>query len=227
MILAIFDLDDTLTLQDTESLWQAYLVDKKLIPEDIYLKKRAEFQETYSQGTLSFDEVIRFSLGPLSALSAHEQNHLRTDFQKKWLKKIIFKEAIELVRYHQQKNHYTIILSAGHEWLVPLAAEFFQPDAVLCTQLEKRDDGGILPIIQGRPLFQREKIFALQKWLAQQHTEVQATYFYSDSINDLPLLEYVNYPCAVNPCPKLRPLAKEREWPILEFNRESILSMQN
>lgn len=227
MILAIFDLDDTLTLQDTESLWQAYLVYKNLIPEDLYLKKRAEFQESYSQGTLSFEEVIRFSLGPLSALSKQEQEALRHDFQKDWLRTIIFHEAIDLVRHHKAKNHKILILSAGHEWIVPLAAEYFHPDQVLCTQLEKRSDGGILPILKGPPLFQEQKIHALKQWLENNSLSTDLMYFYSDSINDLPLLEYVQYPCAVNPCKRLRPIAQARQWPILDFDRQRVLSLQN
>jgi len=220
LILAIFDLDDTLTLQDTESLWQEYLVNKGLINEKIFISKRELFEKSYQAGTLNFDDVISFSMGPLATLDYYAQKELQQDFARHHLKKIIIPQAQELVQSHFDRGHHVIILSAGHEFLIEPASEYFQAHVVLCSRLVREPCGKYNPFLQGPPLYRNQKVHALWKWMSQNQVSPLTSYFYSDSINDLPLLEHVQIPTVVNPCEKLRAVALARNWPILELKRE-------
>ena len=225
MILAIFDLDDTLTLQDTESLWQEYLVVQGLIDHHIFNVKREEFQHAYHEGRLKFDDVITFSMGPIASLSYQEQLALQQDFAKNHLKKIIIPQAQQLVKSHYDRGHHILILSAGHEFLIEPACEYFETHDILCSKLARDPSGKYHPFLKGSPLYRTQKVHALLSWMTQNNVRPLTSYFYSDSINDLPLLEYVQIPTAVNPCPKLRVVAQARNWPILELKQEYVIQL--
>jgi HAD superfamily hydrolase (TIGR01490 family) len=226
-VLAIFDLDDTLTLQDTESLWQQYLVQKGLLSSKTVSYHLSLFKKHYNEGTLDIQSVVHFSLSPMADLSLEEQEFYRHDFATTILPSYIPPQALNLVKNHRDAGHTTLIISAGHEFIVQPAAGFFKTDDTLCTQLVRRPCGAFSPIIQGRPLFQQQKVIALQEWAAQQGRTFSLTYFYSDSINDLPLLLQADIPIAVNPCARLRPVALEKSWPIINIKEPAKDSQQD
>lgn len=217
--LAIFDLDDTLTLQDTESLWQEYLVQQGLLSAKTVSYQISVFKKHYNEGTLDIQRVVDFSLSAMLPLSLSEQQHYQKHFASTVLPFYIPQSARDLINRHHENNHSTLIISAGHEFIVGPSAEFFGVHDVLCTKLKRRDDGGFLSGIEGKPLFQEQKVHALHEWVADQNHQFDLTYFYSDSINDLPLLEHVHIPITVNPCDRLRTVAIERQWPILDLKK--------
>lgn len=227
MILAIFDLDDTLTLKDTESLWQEYLAEKGLISPTIQKEKKKEFQEAYEQGRLNFHDVIAYSIAPIGHLSFSEQQALRNDFLNNRLHTIVLPNAQSLVQSHVEQGHYVIILSAGHDFLIDLSASFFPAHTILSTKLQRASDGQYLAQIEGEPLYREQKVYALQRWLASSQYKPTTTYFYSDSINDLPLLEWVDIPMVVNPCSRLKNVAVSRSWPILDLKKEFLALQHN
>ncbi len=220
MILAIFDLDDTLTLQDTESLWQEYLVKKGWIDEKIFIEKRKLFEKSYQAGSLNFDDVISFSMGPIATLDFYAQKALQNDFAYNTLKKIVIPQAQELVQSHYDRGHHVLILSAGHEFIIEPASEYFSAHDVLCSRLIRDPSGKYYPLLKGSPLYRAQKVHALWTWMSQNNISPITTYCYSDSVNDLPLLEYVEIPTVVNPCDSLRSIALARSWPILDLKKE-------
>lgn len=217
--LAIFDLDDTLTLQDTESLWQQYLVQEGLLSEKTVSYQISLFKKHYNEGSLDIQRVVDFSLSAMLTLSHCEQQHYRQHFAKTILPHYIPQAAHDLIQRHHNQGHHTLIISAGHEFIVQPAATFFNVKDVLCTKLKRRSCGAFDSAIDGAPLFQAQKVTALKEWLAAQQHPYDITYFYSDSINDLPLLEHASIPVTVNPCDKLRDIAVQRRWPILDIKR--------
>lgn len=218
--LAIFDLDDTLTLQDTESLWQQYLVQKGLLSPQRVFDKISLFKQHYNEGRLDIQSVVDFSLSALKDLSYQEQLQYQQDFATTLITSWIPKASYDLLGRHRAQGHTLLIISAGHEFIVHPATASFDVDGVLCTKLKRRPCGAFTPEIDGRPLFQEQKIWALKDWLANQAQRFDTMYFYSDSINDLPLLEYVDIPIAINPCDRLRPIALLRNWPILDIKKD-------
>ena len=223
MILAIFDLDDTLTLQDTESLWQEYLVEKGFIDPKIFATKNVEFHNAYHCGKLQFDDVIAFSMGSIAHLNYQEQYHLQQDFRSSFLKDTVLPQAQELVHSHYEQGHHILILSAGHEFLIEPACSYFLFHDILCSRLIRDSCGKFHPILKGPALYKEQKVYALKNWLHKNHFHPIRTHFYSDSINDLPLLQHVDYPVAVNPCPRLREIAQLRHWPILDLKNKQIM----
>lgn len=218
--LAIFDLDDTLTLQDTESLWQEYLARKGLLSPKTVSYQKSLFKKHYNEGSLDIQSVIDFSLTPIASLSFEEQLFYQQDFAGKVLPKYIPQASYDLISRHKNQGHKVLIISAGHEFVVHPAASSFDVDAVLCTQLQRKACGAFTSKILGAPLFQEQKIQALKDWLRTENLSFDTIYFYSDSINDLPLLEYVDLPVAVNPCDRLRPIALLRQWPIVDVKHQ-------
>jgi HAD superfamily hydrolase (TIGR01490 family) len=215
--LAIFDVDDTLTMQDTESLWQTYLVYKGMLSEYHLIQKKESFRLAYEAGLLNFHEVIEFSVSPIAHLSLDEQILLQQDFTESVLRTHIIPQAIDLVLSHYNRGDTILIISAGHDFLIPLAASFFPVHSILCSQLQKKSCGSFEAILNGPALYREEKLRALHSWLKKQETIFDTMYFYSDSINDLPLLEFVDIPIAVNPCPRLKQVALARNWPIMDL----------
>lgn len=215
--LAIFDFDDTLTLQDSESLWQEYLARKGLLSPKTVSYQKAIFKKHYNEGSLDIQSVIDFSLAPIASLSFEEQLFYQQDFADKVLSKQIPQASYDLIARHRTQGHTILIISAGHEFVVHPVASSFDVDAVLCTQLQRKPCGAFTSKISGTALFQEQKIQALTDWLKTEKLSFDTTYFYSDSINDLPLLEYVELPIAINPCDKLRPIALLRQWPIIDI----------
>jgi len=226
LILAIFDLDDTLTMQDTESLWQSFLVKKGLIPNELLFEKKEAFRLAYEAGVLNFQDIVEFSINPISYMTIKEQLSLQEEFSLTVLKHAIIPQGIELVTSHYEQGHTVIIISAGHEFLIQPAAKFFPVHHVLCTILQRTTYGAFAPFINGKALYREEKVHSLYRWLAEQQNKFTTTYFYSDSINDLPLLEIVDIPIAANPCPRLRTVAQTRNWSILELKQAHLNQLQ-
>lgn len=217
MTLALFDLDNTLLDGDSDRLWSEYLFEKDVLSFAQHGRKLEEYDRQYHQGGLDAEDYLVFSLGLLSRIPAKELLRLRADFLQHRILPRITDGARSLVEKHRAAGHTLIIITLTQKFISePIAAEI-GADALLATvpeMLEGRFTGKII----GEPCYQAGKIRHLQAWMAENGESLDNSYFYSDSLNDLPLLEAVDCPVVVGPDPALAKLATERGWLCLQLS---------
>ncbi len=216
MKLALFDIDDTLLCGDSESLWCEYLTSRGLFD----MTGIERFIELYRNGGFDFDEFIRFQLRPLAELDTQVLLGHRADFLQGTIFPLIPDGMRERVEEHRARGHVLLAISAAHDFLALPITEHFRMDGGLCT-VSERVDGRYTGEISGTACFREGKITCLDEWLAQRSSDwgqVEESWFYSDSHNDLPLLERVDHPIAVRPDARLRLRAQAANWEILDFD---------
>lgn len=218
MQLAIFDLDNTLLGGDSDYLWGQYLIECGALSRDLHAQKNREFMQAYEAGQLDIDAYLAFALGPLAQNDAATLAQWRADFMDKHIEPIVLPAAKALVEGHRAQGHGLMIITATNRFVTEPIAELFNIPILLATEPEVRD-GHYTGRHTGTPTFREGKISALQDWLDAEGKLVEAIHFYSDSQNDLPLLEHVDHPVAVDPDPALEAEARHRGWPIYTLRR--------
>lgn len=214
MHLAIFDLDNTLLSGDSDYLWCRFLMAQGIIDAAEYEAANERFLAEYRAGTLDIDAFLRFVLAPLAHIEPERLAKLQQEFLETRIRPIIPETARSLLQEHRERGDQLLIITATNRIVTgPIAADLGVTD-LLATEVEIVD-GWVTGCPTGIPCFQHGKVKRLEAWLADHPNDYAATWFYSDSHNDLPLLEQVNYPVAVDPDPQLRRIAIERDWPIL------------
>lgn len=226
MKLAIFDLDNTLLAGDSDYLWGQFLVQRELVDAEAYERANREFYAQYKAGTLDIQAFLRFSLKPLTEHPAETLHRLRTEFVEQMIRPLVTGASRSLVANHQRSGHRTLILTATNRFITAPIAELFGVDALLATTPEIRD-GRYTGRVIDTPTFREGKIMALDGWLAEQNQAVTETWFYSDSLNDLPLLEKVDRPFAVDPDEVLQAEAEARDWPILSLRGAVVTDLRS
>lgn len=216
MTLALFDLDNTLLSGDSDYEWGHYLVSKGLVDRDHYAAANQRFYEQYKQGVLDIREFSAFSFTPLSERSMAELAALHRDFMVSVIEPLITTAARQLVEQHREQGHTLMVITATNSFITRPIVEAFGIPHLLATE-PKVVDGRYTREIDGIPCFQAGKVTRLQHWLENREETLSGSYFYSDSRNDLPLLEMVDNPVAVDPDDILRALAVEKSWPILSL----------
>ncbi len=221
MNLAIFDLDNTLIAGDSDYLWGQFLVDKKLVDGEIYERENQRFYDEYKAGTLDIFEFLEFSLAPLSQYSANELDALHKEFMQSRIDSIWLPKAEDLLEKHRKNNDYLLIITATNHFVTAPIAQKLGVDDIIATMPEKIDNH-YTGKVSGIPCFQEGKVTRLEQWLTQKKQEqrefnLQESYFYSDSFNDLPLLRKVSHPVAVDPDKKLRNHAQQQGWPVISL----------
>lgn len=216
MNLAIFDLDNTLIAGDSDYLWGQFLVDKKLVDGEVYERENQRFYDEYKAGTLDIFEFLQFSLAPLSQHSIDELNTLHKEFMQTRINSIWLPKAEALLEKHRKNNDYLLIITATNHFVTAPIAQKLGVDDIIATMPEKIDNH-YTGKVSGIPCFQEGKVTRLEQWLEQKNQErrefnLQESYFYSDSFNDLPLLQKVGHPIAVDPDEKLRNYAQQQGW---------------
>jgi HAD superfamily hydrolase (TIGR01490 family) len=215
MTLALFDLDNTLLRGDSDYEWGQFLVKQGLVDAETYESANKRFYEQYKQGTLDIREFSAFSFTPLSQHSMQTLAELHQQFMQSVIKPMLTQDALNLVKQHQDAGHTLIIITATNSFVTRPIADAFGIPYLLATE-PKIVKGRYTTEIEGIPCFQAGKVARLQDWLTQHSEEsLKGSYFYSDSHNDLPLLEMVDHPVVVNPDNKLQQVAIKRQWPIL------------
>lgn len=211
MNLALFDLDNTLLDGDSDRLWCEYLAAHGVLDLHAHGTTLDDFHQHYVEGRLDVHAYLGFILGLLSKIPAGELRRLRDGFLEQSIRPRILPAARSLVEKHRLAGDLLVIITLTNRLVTePIAAEF-GVDALLATEPEmfhQRPTGRII----GEPCYQFGKISHLQRWLESREEDPEDSYFYSDSINDLPLLEAVTHPVVVNPDPSLATLAKARGW---------------
>ncbi len=211
MKLAAFDLDNTLLAGDSDYLWGQYLVHSGLVDGELYEAENQRFYAQYEAGTLDIYEFARFSLGRMGAIDPEKLAALRDTFVDEVITPIIAPGARDLIEQHRQAGAELVIITATNTYITrPIAHRLGIADLIGTEPVYA--NGRMTGEIDGTPCFQQGKVTKLNQWLADR--AVSESWFYSDSANDVPLLEWAHHPVAVDPCPRLRSIATERGWPI-------------
>lgn len=216
MALAIFDLDNTLLGGDSDHLWGQFLVERGLVDGETYARENERFYREYREGTLDIAAFLRFALHPLRLHPRDSLEELRERFVAESIVPIMLPAAEDLVERHRAAGDTLMIVTATNSFVTaPIAAAFGIPN-LIATEPEQID-GRYTGEVAGTPAFREGKVRRLDEWLAERGETLADSVFYSDSHNDLPLLERVERAVAVDPDPTLRAVALERGWPILSL----------
>ncbi len=216
MTLTLFDLDNTLITDDSDYLWGQYLVDHLIVDPLEYAEKNRQFFEDYEQGKLDIDRYLKFSLKPLSLHSIEQLNKWRTDFIDNIIRPIVAKRSLSIIEHHRSQGDTLMIISATNLFITQPIADLLNIPHILATRpqiINERYTGDYV----GIPTFQEGKVKALKQWLQENSMDLTGSTFYSDSHNDLPLLNQVEHPVAVNPDKILQQTAESKNWPIIDF----------
>lgn len=214
--LAIFDLDNTLLAGDSDHRWGEFLVQKSLVDGDEFRRMNDRFYQDYKAGTLNIHEYLRFALAPLARHSLNELADLHREFMADHIEPMMLPKAQALLDEHRDRGDKLLIITATNGFVTRPIAERLGVKDILATDPEIRD-GRYTGNILGIPTFQQGKVTRLQQWLAEHKHNLDDAWFYSDSINDLPLLEAVPRPVAVDPDERLAAIAGERRWPVISL----------
>ena len=216
--LALFDLDNTLLEGDSDHAWGEFLINRGLVDERKHRAANDQFYKDYLDENLDMHAYIAFSLDPILTYTINQRNALLADFMKQFIESMILKKAQALVNAHKSQGDLCIIITATSNVITMPIAEAFKINNLIATEAEV-EKNFLTGKIVGVPCYQQGKIEKLNQWLASQSNNLSLdnSIFYSDSINDLPLLEAANEAIAVDPDQKLLHLSRERDWEILSL----------
>ena len=217
--LVLFDLDNTLLAGDSDFEWAQFLIGKGVLDGEVHEARNLEFYEQYKAGTLDIQAFLDFQLAPLARHARRELDAWREEFVATRIRPLIGAPARALVRRHLDEGSLAAIVTATNSFVTgPIAGEF--GIAHLIATIPAQQEGAFTGKPRGLPSFREGKIDRVEAWLESlgwwwgSFTE---TWFYSDSLNDLPLLERVSHPVAVDPDPTLRAHAEACGWPVLSL----------
>jgi len=220
MTLAIFDLDNTLIAGDSDHLWGEFLVQQGLVEKASFKAKNDQFYQDYLAGELDIFAYQKFVLGFLAQHSLVELANWHQQFMDAEITPIMLPKAFELIAKHREQGHFIMIITATNDFITAPIAEAFAVDHLIAVSAERDEYGGYTGNVAGTPSFHAGKITRLNEWLADNPSySMEGSYFYSDSHNDLPLLNLVDNPVAVNPDEKLETTALEKGWPIMDLRQ--------
>lgn len=218
MALALFDLDNTLLAGDSDYQWGVFLVAKGLVDAEVYDKANERFYQQYADGELDIHEFLNFSLGPLAQLPTATLSRLHEEFMDQHILPIMTAQGRQAIEFHRDAGDTTLIITATNSFVTAPIAEAFGVDHLIATEPEIVD-GRYTGKVAGVPSFQHGKITRLQQWMQEHDADLEGSSFYSDSHNDLPLLDIVTRPVAVDPDPQLRQVARDKGWEIISFRQ--------
>ena len=219
MALAIFDLDNTLLVDDSDHLWGEYLAEQGVVDGEHYREQNDRFLREYKEGTLDIHEFLRFSLAVLARHEPSELARLRAGFIERKIVPIVAPLAPGLLARHREAGDRLMIVTATNRFVTEPIAHMLGVDTLLATEPAMNGER-YTGDVEGIPCFRDGKVARLEQWLAANGETLAGSCFYSDSHNDLPLLERVDHPTAVDPDPQLEATAGERGWPVITLRRE-------
>ena len=221
--LALFDLDHTLLPIDSDYAWGQFTITLGWTDPVDFARRNDAFYADYQAGTLDIHAYVRFATeafrqrGPEAAAAGHRR------FMQEVIEPAIRPQAMALIERHRQAGDRLMVITATNEFVTRAIVQRLGIDEMMAVELQRDASGWYSGEIEGVPSMREGKVQRLNHWLTQQGLgwqDVDAT-FYSDSLNDLPLLSQVQHPVATNPDPRLRAHAQQQGWPILElFERE-------
>jgi HAD superfamily hydrolase (TIGR01490 family) len=216
--LALFDLDNTLLDGDSDVSWAQFLIEEGVLHPEEYHAKNLWFAERYKDGTLDIHEFLDFQLAPLAAHPRERLDAWHEAYMQRKIRPMIHARTAELIARHG--DALLALVTATNRFITePIARELGIPHLV-ATDIEEVD-GAFTGKALGTPSFREGKVARVTQWLASlgHRLDDYESWFYSDSLNDLPLLERVTHPVAVDPDATLRAHAEERGWPIISLRQ--------
>jgi len=217
--LAIFDLDNTLLDGDSDHLWGVFLAEQGVVNRAEYERENDRFFEAYKEGKLDIFEFLQFSLKPLSEHSVEKLQHWHQQFMQQMINPIIHKKGLSLIQQHRDKGDTLMIITATNSFVTAPIAKTLGIEHLIATDPELKA-GRYTGKVMGMPSFQQGKVERLNKWLLEHNANLSDSTFYSDSHNDIPLLEIVDHAVAVDPDAPLRAAAKNRGWPVISLHED-------
>lgn len=219
MSLAIFDLDNTLLKGDSDYAWGQFLVEQGIVDGAEYASENERYYSAYLAGTLDIYAFLRFSLHPLTLYERQQLDYWHRQYMQAKVLPMITAASRELVKRHRRAGDTLMIITATNSFITTPIAREFGIEQLLATEPEIIDDR-FTGEVSGIPCFREGKVQRLEAWLAQHGQDLLGSHFYSDSHNDLALLERVEHPVAVNPDEALQRHAADRGWPILDLHQQ-------
>jgi HAD superfamily hydrolase (TIGR01490 family) len=216
MALALFDLDNTLLAGDSDYSWGQYLIQLGVVDGAEYAKANEKFYEDYKQGRLDIHAFAHFAYQPLTRFPLQQLEQWRQNYVQTIIRPMMLPKGQARIDWHRQRGDELVIITATNSFITRPIAEAFGVQHLIATE-PLFADGRFHASIDGVPCFQQGKVTRLELWLEKHKQTLKESWFYSDSHNDIPLLETVSYPYAVDPDDELRRLAIKKGWEILSF----------
>ncbi|MGN2432524.1 HAD family hydrolase [Pseudomonas syringae] len=214
MRLALFDLDNTLLGGDSDHAWGDYLCQRGILDAATHKTRNDEFYQDYLTGTLNMTDYLNFTLEILGNTDMAQLEEWHREFMRDCIEPMILPKALELIGKHRDAGDKLVVITATNRFVTAPIVARLGIDTLLATECEMAD-GRYTGRTTGVPCFREGKVTRLDQWLEDNAFSLEDSYFYSDSMNDLPLLEQVANPVAVDPDDKLRAEAEQRGWPVI------------
>ena len=220
MKLCLFDLDHTLLPLDSDHAWGEFVVTLGWADAEAQRAENDRFYAQYQDGTLDIAAYVEFATRAWRRRPVPEQLVAQRRFMEEVIRPALRQEALDLVRRHQAEDDLVAIVTATNEFVTRPIADAFGVETLIAIELERDAEDRVTGRIRGVPSFREGKIRRVAQWLAGLGRDVQdfeRITVYSDSPNDLPLLQFATHPVATNPSPALEATARERGWPLLKL----------
>lgn len=216
MDLVIFDIDYTLIPVDSSKLWNTYVYDQGLVEADDHMHRLKQYNHAYHQGKLDIDAYQKFTMQTFTRQCRETLIEVRDNFYRGIIEPIIPVEAERLLTQHKARGDHRVLLSATNRFITYPLHQRWQTETDLSTKPEQ-DSQGFTGRVCGDPSYGIGKLTNVQKWLQSQSQTFRQIVFYSDSHTDMPLMEWVDRPVAVNPDPILKSRAECEDWEIISL----------
>ena len=219
MNLALFDLDNTLLISDSDFEWAQFLIEQRVLDREVYEARNLEFYAQYKDGTLDIHQFLDFQLKPLSRHSRIQLDVWHNEFMAKKILPLIAPGAHELINKHMLGGDLCVIITATNRFVTAPIAQALGINNLIATEPEQKN-GEFTGQVLGAPCFREGKITRLENWLDERNLtwlSFLESWFYSDSLNDMPLLNKVSRPVAVDPDTTLKSYAEKNNWPIISL----------
>ena len=221
MNIALFDLDHTLLPIDSDFTWALFTNSIGWTDADESLKQNDIFYQQYVDGVLDMNEYVRFVTRAIRAHTPEEARAAHNRYLAEFIEPQVRAEALDLLRSHQQAGDTLVLITATNRFIAgPIGERLgFADENIIATELERGPDGWFTGNVEGMANLREGKVHNMTQWLARRKLDWSDTHisFYSDSINDAPLMERADVPVATNPDERLRALAQARGWRILDL----------
>lgn len=220
MNLTLFDLDETLLPLDSDHAWGEFIVRLGWVDEGEFRHRNDAFFEDYKAGRLDIHAYVAFATGPLRERTPEQAQAAHERFMREVIEPVLHPAALELVASHRRAGDLCALVTATNDFVTAPIARAFGIDTLIAVQLERGPGGTITGRIAGTPSYREGKVERVTQWLAQQGRnwgDFDRISAYSDSLNDLALLERATDPVATNPSAGLESIALERGWRILRL----------
>ena len=215
MNLALFDLDNTILAGDSDYNWSRFLIQEGYLDGAIHAEKNEKFYADYKDGTLDIFAFVEFQFKPLARNPRSVLNQLLKKYVEEVITPMITEKARALVKKHQEAGDLIIVITATNSFITKPIAALFGIENLIGTDPEEKE-GEFTGKVSGTPSFKEGKVTRLEAWLKSKNLSLasfEKSYFYSDSHNDLPLMEKVTHPVAVDSDDILSEYATSKGWP--------------